>query len=113
MISLIAYDGKKPVGFMLGHIAYRVMGKPKCVGVADELYVVPEKRGDMVGIRLLQEGLKWAIKGGAEGIEAVANQKTARERWERLGFVPYTQQLYISIEGAKHAFMLHDKSQAA
>lgn len=105
MINLIAFDGKKPAGFFLGHIAQRASGKPSIVGVADELYVVEEKRGQMVGLKLLSEGLKLAINAGAEGIEAVAQSGRSDHRWEALGFKPYATQLHIPIDTARELFL--------
>lgn len=105
IINLIAYDGKKPAGFFMGHLAKRASGKPAIVGVADELYVVEEKRGQMVGLKLLQEALKWALLGGAQGIEAVAQAGKTDERWKRLGFEPYAVQLYMPIDQATEMFV--------
>lgn len=111
MINLIAFDGKKPAGFFLGHIAQRASGKPSIVGVADELYVVPEKRGADVGLKLLGEGLKLAIAGGAEAIEAVAQAGKTDNRWMSLGFKPYATQLHISLDEARETFLRHQNGR--
>jgi hypothetical protein len=46
---LIAYDGKKPTGFFIGYVGSRIYGRPYTIAVAQELYVVPGKRGRWVG----------------------------------------------------------------
>ena len=110
IINLIAFDGKKPAGFFIGHLAQRTSGKPSVVGVADELYVVPDKRGDNVGLKLLGEGLKWAIAGGAEAIEAVAQAGKTDQRWVSLGFKPYAVQLQIPLDEARETFLRHQNA---
>src|SRR5678809_471753 len=42
-IFLIAYDGKKPVGFYVGYVGNKPYSKPSRIAVAQELYVVPDK----------------------------------------------------------------------
>lgn len=113
VINLIAFDGKKPAGFFIGHLAQRTSGKPSIVGVADELYVVPDKRGADVGLKLLGEGLKWAIAGGAEAIEAVAQAGKTDQRWVALGFKPYAVQLQITLDEAKGTFLRHQNAKPA
>ena len=113
IINLIAFDGKKPAGFFIGHLAQRKSGKPSLVGVADELYVVKEKRGADVGLKLLGEGLKWAVAGGAEAIEAVAQHGRTDHRWESLGFKPYAVQLQMPLDEAQTIFLRHQNAKPA
>lgn len=112
VLNLIAFDGKKAAGFMLGHLAKRESGTPHVVGVADELYVMPEKRNGQVGLRLIQEATRFALAAGAQAIEVVATMERS-ERWSKLGFKPYAQQLYMPIEEAKELFLDSKHAEAA
>lgn len=89
-IYLIAYDGKKPIGFFLGYVGNKPYSRPNRVGVAEELYVVPNKRGGKVGLRLMQESAKIAIERGAEGFECIGTYEDSIKRWEKFGFKPHT-----------------------
>lgn len=113
VVYLIAYDGKKPAGFFMGHLAQRRFGKPSVVGVCDELYVVPEKRGSLVGLKLIKEAVKLALLGGAEGVEAVAGYGKTDQRWMRLGFRPYVTHLYMPIDEAKATFLDRHEANVA
>ena len=99
---LIAYDGKKPVGFFLGTLGTHPYGKPGKVGIANDLYVVPDKRGHEVGLALVRKAVEAAIQLGAESLEAVGTYGRTDKRWEALGFRPYLTYLHMPIdEGAK------------
>jgi GNAT superfamily N-acetyltransferase len=89
-IHLIAYDGKKPVGFFLGYVGDKPYSKPSRVGVAEELYVVPNKRGGPVGLKLMQQAGKIAIDLGAEAMECIGSPNHTMERWEKFGFKAHT-----------------------
>lgn len=88
-IFLIAYDGKKPAGFYTGYVGNKPYTKPTRVGVAQELYVVPEKRAGIVGLRLMQEAGRLSIERGAEGFECIGTYNGTDKRWEKLGFKPH------------------------
>jgi len=88
-IQLIAYDGKKPAGFLLAYVTDKPYSRPTRVGVAQELYVVPEKRAGMVGLRLMEEAGLIAVSKGAEGFECVGSYNGTDKRWEKFGFKPY------------------------
>jgi GNAT superfamily N-acetyltransferase len=89
MIYLIAYAGKKPVGFLLGYIGQHEWTKPRRVGVGQELYVVPEKRGGNVAMKLMEAAFKIAIQAGVEGLECIGYYGTTDKRWEKFGFKPH------------------------
>ena len=88
-IYLIAYDGKKPAGFFLGYIGVHEWSRPRKVGMGQELYVVPNKRGGKVALRLMEEAAKVAIIGGAEGLECIGSYGKTDKRWEKFGFKPH------------------------
>lgn len=88
-IYVIAFDGKKPIGFFNGYIGEHDWGKIKRVAVAQELYVVPEKRSGFVGYRLIQKGVQIAMTKGIEAFECVGLYGTTDKRWERFGFKPH------------------------
>jgi len=89
-IALIAYDGKKPVGFVIGYVGEKPYARPKRVSIAEELYVVPDKRGGIVGLRLMQQSAKIAIERGAETFECIGTYDKSFERWKQFGFKPHT-----------------------
>ena len=89
-IYLIAYDGKKPAGFFLGYTGDKPYSRPRRVSVAQELYVVPEKRAGIVGLSLMEEAGRIGISRGAEGFECVGSYGNTDKRWEKFGFKPHT-----------------------
>lgn len=91
-IALIAYDGKKPVGFIIGYVGNKPYARPSRVSIAEELYVVPNKRGGKVGLRLMQESAKLALERGAEAFECIGTfgEHGTIKRWEKLGFKLHT-----------------------
>lgn len=88
-VYLIAYDGKKPVGFFLGYVGEHEWSRPRRVGVGQELYVVPPKRGGKVALRLMEEAARLAIEAGAEGFECIGTFGKTDQVWERFGFKPH------------------------
>lgn len=97
-IYLIAYDGKKPVGFILGYVGNKPYSRPSRVSVAEELYVVPNKRGGKVGLRLMQESAKIALERGAEAFECIGTYDKSIKRWEKFGFRPHTVYAHLATE---------------
>ena len=89
-IALIAYDGKKPVGFIIGYVGNKPFARPARVSVAEELYVVPNKRGGVVGFKLMQYAAKLALQAGAETFECIGTYDKTFKRWEEFGFKPHT-----------------------
>ncbi len=111
-LFLIAYDGKKPTGVFVGEVVQRAYGKPKVFGVARDLYVVPEKRGHEVGIKLLTTALNYAKALGLDRVETVARPGKAQTRWEKYGFKPYLVQSYMDLTTApvyRHEIKPSDK----
>lgn len=84
---------------------YLLTGTPTCY--VEELYVVPDRRGQGHGRMLMQSALSLARKYGATTIElgTAASDTAARELYESLGFTnlekqgrPETQMLYYERE---------------
>jgi hypothetical protein len=100
-IALIAYDGKKPVGFFIGYVGNKSYAKPYRVGVAEELYVVPNKRGSIVGLKLMQYAARIGVQQGAETFECIGTYDKSFKRWEEFGFTPHT--IYGHLEADRFA----------
>ena len=107
-LYLIAYDGKKPTGVFIGEVIQRTYGKPRVFGVARDLYVVPEKRGQGVGTKLMATALYYARALGLTYIEAIARPGKLQTKWEKYGFKPYLINSSMSIEAAP--VFKHEKS---
>lgn len=84
---------------------YLLTGGPTCY--LEELYVVPDRRGEGHGRMLMQTTLTLARERGATTIElgTAANDTAARGLYESLGFTnlekegrPETQMLYYELE---------------
>lgn len=88
-VRLIAYDGKKPVGFFLGYIGVKPYAKPSKVGIGEQLYVVPNKRNGIIAVKLLKIAAKYAKSRGAEGFECVGTYDGTIKFWEKHGFKPH------------------------
>ena len=97
-IYLIAYDGKKPAGFIVCWVGDKPYSRPRRVGVAQELYVVPEKRAGLVGLRLMEEAARIAIERGAQGFECIGTYNGTDKRWEKFGFKPYVTYGHMDID---------------
>jgi GNAT superfamily N-acetyltransferase len=100
-VYLIAYDGKKPTGFFLGFVGDKPYSKPKRIGMAMEIYVVPEKRNGKAAFKLLQMATRIAIEQGAEGLETVGTYHGTDQRWIHFGFKPHFTYLHMDLERMK------------
>src|SRR5262245_33134770 len=101
-LFLIAYDGKKPIGFMTSYIGGHPYGKPSRVGVANQLYVVPSKRENVrVAYQLVKTSIQWAIDQGVEAFECAGTYRKTDQRWERFGFKPHLTYGHMSLEDGK------------
>lgn len=99
-LYLVAFDGKKMIGWFFGEYVIRHFGKPRVIGCARELYVVPNKRGKGVATRLIKTAVESALKMGVGGIEQIGVPGKTQPRWEKLGFTSYITHGFISIEKA-------------
>jgi GNAT superfamily N-acetyltransferase len=85
-VYLIAYDGKKPAGYIMGYVGTHPYGKPSKVAVCQELYVIPGKRGSFIGYRLIQKAINLCLEQGVEGFECIGGYGTTDKRWQDYGF---------------------------
>lgn len=100
-LFLIAYDGKKPAGFMVCFIGIHAYGKPGRVGVAQELYVVPSKRNTMIAHRLVKIAIQWALDNNVDGLECTGTFNNTDIRWERFGFKRHLTYGHMSLDDAR------------
>jgi len=100
-IYLIAYDGKKPIGFFLGFVGNKPYAKPNRVGMCLELYVMPEKRNGRASMKMLSMATKIAIEQGAEIIETVGTYNGTDKRWMKFGFKPHFTYMHMDMERMK------------
>jgi hypothetical protein len=85
-IGLIAYDGKKPAGFLIGWVVDKPYTQPD---------VVPEKRAGIVGLKLMEEAGRLAVERGAKGFECAGTYQGTDKRWEKFGFKPFLTYGYM------------------
>lgn len=88
-LLLIAYNLGTPVGFVAAGAVEMIFGSEKTV---DDLavYVVPEKRGSMLGPRLVKALVDWAKTTGARevrlGVTTEIDNSRVTTLLERMGF---------------------------
>jgi GNAT superfamily N-acetyltransferase len=82
----VAEDGPILVGFVMGEITFRPIGRPHRVGVCHWLYTIPARRGEGIGRALSLAIAQPAIQAGAEVIEVIA--KPGDMQWIHRGWVP-------------------------
>ena len=86
---LIAEDGNKPAGFIMGNILRYEYGNSDIIGNCDHLFVKPEYRGSGIGSQLITELNNWAKISGATIAEftTVYDEKLIR-KWQHRGYIP-------------------------
>ena len=97
-VYLGAWDGKKLIGFFIGYINERLWGKPNKTLVAQELYIVPQKRGAKVGHSLVRKAMELGALQEVEGFECVSDYEVMAKKWERIGFKPNLVYAYMPME---------------
>lgn len=95
LIYLIAYAGKKPVGFGLFYIGQHEWSRPARVLVGQELYVVPDKRGGQIAPRIVRRAFELGVQLGVEGIEALGSYNGTDKHWKKLGLEPHLTYLHM------------------
>ena len=106
LIFLIAYDGKRPAGFLFAFVQDYPYGRPRRVGVVQELYVVPEKRSKQVAMALMSRALHEGLQLHAERFEACGIYGDTDKRWARLGFKPYLTYSWADLATAERILSL-------
>lgn len=114
-IHLLAFDGKKPIGYIFGTIYERDYGLPRRVACCRELYVIPEKRVGKVAYKLVQESMKIAMQQKVEGFECIGSDSTDKggtiNRWERFGFKKYDAWGSMSLADARRIISGRSKEE--
>jgi GNAT superfamily N-acetyltransferase len=67
---LLAHHGDQVLGFLLYEIQERLLGEPKRFAFVHHLYVVPEARGQGIGVALSELYLEHALAQGIDTVEA-------------------------------------------
>ncbi|MBU0979710.1 MAG: GNAT family N-acetyltransferase [Nanoarchaeota archaeon] len=84
-------EDKEIIGFIYGFIDIRPACRDKKLGLIDELYVTPERRGSGIGTRLTERMLAWfRLKGARWSILMThAKDNEANMYWKNVGFKLY------------------------
>ena len=101
-IYLIAYDGKKPIGYFLGFVGDKPYSKPRHILMALELYVVPEKRNGRAVKKMLGMAANIGLQHNAYHVETVGTYNGTDKRWMRYGFKPHFTYLHMDMERMKN-----------
>tara|TARA_R100000935_G_scaffold14567_2_gene29201 strand:+ start:142 stop:633 length:492 start_codon:yes stop_codon:yes gene_type:complete len=82
-VIVLAWDNDEPVGVFVGNVASYYFG-PDLVATDTIWYVVPEKRGTYIGIKLLSLFEDWARSKGAADIRIGQSSTIKPEVFESL-----------------------------
>ncbi|MUV60931.1 GNAT family N-acetyltransferase [Halobacterium sp. CBA1126] len=97
----VARTGGQPVGFVMFHVETGFFETDATRGVVDNVYVLPEARGDGVGSALLDYAEAQLREDGADtlAVEALWDNEAARRLYERRGYAPHRVTLEKSVDG--------------
>jgi GNAT superfamily N-acetyltransferase len=87
-VVFLAYASSKPVGFTQLYPSFSSVSTQR-LWVLNDLYVVPDLRGQRVGERLIERAARFATDFGAKGLSlstAITNT-SGQKLYERVGFV--------------------------
>lgn len=87
----VARSGGQPVGFVMFHVETGFFETDATRGVVDNVYVLPDVRGEGVGSALLDYAEAQLREGGADvlAVEALWDNEAARRLYERRGYAPH------------------------
>lgn len=88
-ITLICFDGNKPVGYFAGTLVKsRSNIRPAVTGYISNAYIAKEYRGQGLARKMLEEMFGWFKKRGARLIRVTADARNSAglKIWKRLGF---------------------------
>ena len=92
-IALIAEDGGKPLGCLMGRIGQTSMPASGLgvTGHIEACWVEPEYRGREIGSRMVEEAERWFKSRGVHVVELsyLVGNETAAEAWNRMGYTPF------------------------
>jgi len=83
--------GGQPVGFVMFHVETGFFETDADRGLVDNLYVLPDARGEGVGSALLEHAEAQLRDAGADtlAVEALWDNEAARRLYERHGYAPH------------------------
>jgi ribosomal protein S18 acetylase RimI-like enzyme len=86
-VIFLALQDQTPLGFTQLFPSFTSVGM-KRLWILNDLYVVPEVRGQRVGERLIERALQHARASGAKGVvlETAHSNTAGQKLYERLGF---------------------------
>lgn len=101
----VARRGGRYVGFVMYHVETGMYETDSTRGVVDNLYVVPDARGEGVGSALLDRAESDLREDGADvlAVEALWANEGARRLYERRGYEPHRVTYEQSVESDTHS----------
>jgi ribosomal protein S18 acetylase RimI-like enzyme len=86
-VVFLALEGNTALGFTQLFPSFTSVGM-KRLWILNDLYVVPESRGQRVGERLIERALQHAKASGAKGVvlETAHSNLSGQKLYERMGF---------------------------
>ena len=98
---LVAFDGKKLIGWFFGEYIVRRFGKPRVSGVAREMFVVQGKRNKGIGSKFLRLAVQTSLQNNVGSVENIGIPGKTQARWEKLGFTSYMTHGFMDVAKAK------------
>jgi ribosomal protein S18 acetylase RimI-like enzyme len=101
----VAWRDDERVGFVMFHLETGFYETDAHRGVVDNVYVIPEARGQGVGSALLDFAEDALREGGADvlAVEALWANEAARRLYERRGYDPHRVTLERPVESDTHS----------
>jgi ribosomal protein S18 acetylase RimI-like enzyme len=99
-IVLVAIDGDKVVGYLLGYIKKRApIFKAERVGYFSECFIDEKYRKKGIARMMVKEFIKWAKSKKLKWLELQASDKneTAIKVWNKIGFKTYSKDMFMKI----------------
>lgn len=95
-VLLVAVEGEKVVGFLIGEImaCHLPVSSLKQVGCIAAVYVVPEYRGQGIMKKLEEQALEFFKKKDLKYVELyfISNNTVAKKSWEGMGYHTFREQ---------------------
>ncbi|MFD1634109.1 GNAT family N-acetyltransferase [Haloplanus ruber] len=101
----VARDDGDVVGFVHYTVERGSLAQDLTRGVVNDLYVVPERRGEGIGTALLDAAETTLKERGVEAVsvEALADNERAIRLYERRGYRPHRVEFERKVENDKHS----------
>ncbi|WP_458190165.1 GNAT family N-acetyltransferase [Haladaptatus sp. NG-WS-4] len=100
----VAHD-EDIVGFVMFQLQSGVYEQSSTRGIVQNVYVVPEYRGEGIGSKLLDTAENTLVERGADvlALEVLAANESARRLYRNRGYEPYRIELEKSVENDNHS----------